>query len=532
MARKPTTAAANPMPAARGRPVAVVDIGATGIRMTVAHIDAEGGVHTVDSLEQAAGIGKDTFTKGYIGKSTIEECVTTFKSFRRILDEYGIQDEDDVRVVATSAVREAANRDAFIDRISIATGFYIETIDDTEIARLTYQSIRSVMQAHPALDDEDHLLIVEVGGGTIEVLCLDKGNVSFSQSYRIGSLRLREMLEAFGAPVTSRRNILESNIQRTIEQIYQTIPDAKKMTMLAMGGDILFAARQIAPGAVAAGPVRLPIKGLAAFAEKVLSRSVNELVRKYRLTFPEAETAGPALLAYLHFARTFKRREILVTDISLRHGLLIEKAAHGAWVDMFKEQIIRSALEIGAKYRNDEAHGTHVAGLCDIFFEALTDEHRLKPWNGVLLHVAALMHDMGLYVSTRSHHKHSQYLIQNSEIFGLSRREILLVALTARYHRKAPPKPEHEEYAALDRDGRMAVTKLSAILRMADALDRSHSQRVQVVSCGLESGGFVVTVDTIDDLALEQMAIRAKGPMFEDVYGMKMVLRQKGRSAA
>jgi exopolyphosphatase/guanosine-5'-triphosphate,3'-diphosphate pyrophosphatase len=513
-----------------GRPVAVIDIGTTAIRMTVAHIGENGAIHIIDSLEQAVSLGKDTFTKGYIAKSTIEDSVKVLKSFRRILDEYNIASDDQIRVVATTAVREASNRDAFVDRISIANGFYIATIEDTEIARLEYLGIRSFLEHHSLLKGVNQL-VVEVGGGTIELLLLEEGNVAFSQSYNVGSLRLREMLEVFGAPVTSRRELMDSHINRTISQIKQSVPDLPRLIMVGIGGDLRFAYRQLDPAWKPDKPGRISCKGLANFIEKINTYSVNELVQKYHLTFPEAETVGPALLFYLHLARAFDQKKMLVADVSIRHGMLMEMASHGAWVDNFREQVIRSAFDIGHRYRFDEAHARFVAEICMVLFKALQDEHRLKPWNGALLYVAALLHDIGLFVSTRSHHKHSMYLIQNSELFGLNAREILMVALIARYHRRAAPKPVHEEYAMLDREGRIAVAKMGAILRVADALDRSHSQRSEIADCRKEGGSFSISINTADDLAIEQMALQTKGPMFEDVYGLRVVLRKQGTKA-
>jgi exopolyphosphatase / guanosine-5'-triphosphate,3'-diphosphate pyrophosphatase len=133
-------------------------------------------------------------------------------------------------------------------------------------------------------------------------------------------------------------------------------------------------------------------------------------------------------------------------------------------------------------------------------------------------------------VSSRSHHKHSMYLIQNSELFGLSRRDILLVALTARYHRRASPKAVHTEYASLDREGRLAVAKMAAILRVADSLDRSHSQRVSSIECRREKDSLVIAIPNVDDLTLEQLAIQNKCDMFEEVYGMSVLLEKKGSS--
>jgi exopolyphosphatase/guanosine-5'-triphosphate,3'-diphosphate pyrophosphatase len=146
------------------RPVAVIDIGTTSIRMAIAEINDQGGVRTLEKLSQAVSIGKDTFTRGSITKPTIEECVRVLKSYRKVLDEYQSSKSDQIRVVATSAVREATNRLAFIDRIYIATGMHVEPLDEAEVNRLTYLGIQPYLQSEPSLSAA-RTIVVEIGGG-------------------------------------------------------------------------------------------------------------------------------------------------------------------------------------------------------------------------------------------------------------------------------------------------------------------------------------------------------------------------------
>jgi len=180
---------------------------------------------------------------------------------------------------------------------------------------------------------------------------------------------------------------------------------------------------------------------------------------------------------------------------------------------------------VARKYQADEAHAKHTAHLSEVLFDALAREHRLEPRWRLLLTVAALLHDIGAFVSARSHHKHSMYLIQNSELFALGAREVLLVSLIARYHRRAPPRPTHIGYTSLERRDRLAVAKCAAILRVADALDRSSSQRIRTIACSVGDGRLAITTSAAVDVSLEQLAIKNKGSMFEDVYGMSVVLR-------
>lgn len=514
-------------PCETGDPFAVIDIGTTSTRMTIATIDKNGLAHPLEFLTQAVSLGKDTFTKGIIEKGTISDCVRALRNFRRVLEEYGISSDDRIRAVATTAVREAVNRDAFLDRMYIATGIRIEVLDDMDVARLTFLSARSFFERDSALI-RGQMIMCEIGGGSTEVLVLEKGNIVATHSFKLGALRLREMLERFNAPVVRQRELMESEIKRTIEQILHSIPPSPTRNMIAIGGDIRFAASHIFPDWDISQVARLPLLALDKFTHHVIGLSVNDCVKMFHLSYPEAETLSPSLLFYTMLAKSLKLKSVLASDISMRHGILIELTKAESSGEDFKRQIVHSAWEIAKKYKADEKHARHVSFLCQTLFSDLATEHRLGPWHGMILTVAAILHDIGVFVSTRSHHKHSMYLIENSELFGLSRKDIHLVSLIARYHRRASPKSTHLEYAALDRDSRLCVAKLAAILRVADSLDRSHNQRISSISSRREKDNLIIEIPHIEDLTLEQLAVQNKCDMFEEVYGLSVVLEKKG----
>ena len=228
------------------RPVAVIDIGTTAIRMAIAEIDGAANIRILETVSQGVDLGKDTFTRGLIRRGTIEDCVKVLVSYRQLLREYQVTSTDQIRVVATSAVREASNRMSFIDRIYIATGLTVEPLDEAEVNRITFVGIK------PFLDSERMLasaktVVVEVGGGSTEVLLVQNGQVAYSHTYRLGSLRLREMLEEHHLPKLKVRSIMQSQIGRTVEEIVLHVPPEGSTELIALGGDVRFAASQILP---------------------------------------------------------------------------------------------------------------------------------------------------------------------------------------------------------------------------------------------------------------------------------------------
>ena len=405
---------------AANEPVAVIDIGAMSIRMAIAEIDDAGNVHLLESLSQAVTLGKDTFTSRRIRKSSIEQSVRVLRSYRHLLAEYGIDQPDRIRVVGTSAVREAANRLAFIDRVFIATGLEVEPLDEAEVNRITYMGIQPQLQADPKLA-ASRSVVVEVGGGSTEILVVQSGNVLFSNTYRLGSLRLLESLEKLNAPTQKQRVVLESQILRIVAQIREHISAESPLEMVALGGDVRFAANNLMEAWDGDQVAHLSVDRLNDFTRDMLQLTDEEVVGRYGTSFQDAETVGPALLCYVLLARAFDQEEIAISNTNLRDGLLQDLAIRDVWTANFRSQIIRSAVTLGRRYDFDEKHARHVATLCRKLFSDLQDEHKLEPRMELILYLAALLHEIGLYINTRSNHKHAMYLIRHSEFFGLSR---------------------------------------------------------------------------------------------------------------
>jgi exopolyphosphatase/guanosine-5'-triphosphate,3'-diphosphate pyrophosphatase len=506
------------------RPVSVIDIGASSIRMAIAEINDQGQVHSLETLSQAVTLGKDTFSRGSISKSSIEQCVRVLRSYGQLMREYGITRSDQVRVVATSAVREATNRLAFLDRVFIATGLEVEPLDESEVNRITYMGIQPQLQADPRLADR-RVMVVEFGGGSTEILVVQSGDVLFSHTYRLGSLRLLEMMELIDAAPGKHQWIMENQILRQIAMIREQIPADSPLEMVAIGGDVRFAANHLIEEWDVNDLTYLPVDELSQLTRRMSNWSGDEIAQRFGLSYQDAATVVPALMCYVKLAEQFQQKEIAVSDTNLRDGLLQSMAIGDAWTDEYRRQAIRSALSLCRRFDVDEKHACHVAELASKLFTELQVEHQLDSRMKLILYLAAMLYDVGSYISSRSIHKHSMYIIRQSELFGLSRKDVLLVSLVARYHRRNSPQPQHEGYATLDRRERVAVAKLSAILRLAIALDDSRSQRISDIRCRVSQKRVIITAMGVEDVSLEQLAFRDKSSMFEDIFGMPCQLR-------
>ncbi len=516
----------DPVEASGVRALAVIDIGATSIRMTVAEIHPGGEVRTLDTLVQAIELGREAFTNRRITRATIERSASILRRFKRVLREYGIFSSSGIRVVATSAVREAINRLAFIDRVFIATGLVVEILDEAEVNRITYMGINPNLEQHAGLQ-KSRCVVVEVGGGSTELLVMRNGNMLLSDTFRLGSLRLVEMLQSATSTSSRRRSLMEHQIGRIIDRVSESLPDESDTRMIAIGGDMRFAVRQIVGHWDTDTLAELPTLALVELTNDVLRLDVDGVVKKYGTNFIEAETLGPALLTYQRIAQHFRLPTVLVSNTNLRDGLLHDMALGGSWTSAFRSLIVRSAIALGKKCDFDEDHALQTAWLASELFSQLQREHRLAERYEVILHVAAILYQIGLFINLRSSHKHAMYLIRNSELFGLSKHDLLLVGLVARYHRRSSPQPTHEGYAALPREDRVVVSKLAALLRIAIALDESRSGRVRQFRCIRENRRMVIELPGAEDYSMEQLALRQNGSMFEEVYGIPVMLRSR-----
>ena len=506
------------------RIVAVIDIGSNSVRMVVAQVLTDGRLDVLERMRRPVRLGQDTFLHQQLSQRTINASTAILRDYRRVLDSYHVSQ---IRAVATSAVREAANADAFLDRVLMAANIEVEVIEPAEEGRLTVNALLHAMSGAADLRGGE-ALVVDIGGGSALLTLLRQGEIAVSGSYSLGSIRLQEILATDQESPDRAADLLRHQIAGTVGAIRNSLPIGDVSHFIAVGGDARFAAEQLGQRLTTADLSVIGVKEFDKFVEKCVSHTVAELARIYAIPFADAETLVPALLGYQALLNTTKVRQMLVSDVSMRDGLLLDmtqslKAEEAATI---RNSIIQSAKGIGEKYHYDARHSQHVADLAVRIFDVMHNEHRLSDHERLLLYVAGLLHEVGMYVASSSHHKHSYYLIANSEVFGLRRADLMVVALAARYHRRSPPKRTHPEYMVLPREKRMIVSKLSAILRVADALDRGHAQQIRDVRFELLPNELIIYVSGLPDLMLERRALAAKADLFGDVYGQRVRLEE------
>ena len=505
--------------------VAVRDMGASAIRLVVAEVGPKRKKRVLEELSRGVSLGRDTFSGGAIRSNTIEAAAASLDGFRRVMDSYGVHQ---VRAVATSAVREARNGDMFLDRIRGRTGIAFEIINEAEESRLVYLAVREEFGKADFFRSASPLLI-EVGGGSTSLTQLRRGHPNRSGVYALGAVRMRQQLNLRAHSHEIQVSLLKRYIANVVAEIRVEIPLRQISHVVAIGGDIRFAAGELLePGHP--GPRELARDAFVAFCDEIERMTPERLVERFGLATSDADSVLPGLLVYKSLLLESQAERLFVSDASLRAGVLLDLAEPGGRLGMeeFQQVVLASAEALGQRYEFDRAHGRHVATLASQLFDALTEEHGLSSRDRLLLQVAGLLHDIGVFVSLRGHHKHAQYLLSSSQIFGLTDEENLMVSNIARYHRGAFPQQSHLPYIALDKQDRLIVNKLAALLRVANALDAEHLQKVERVQVARQRNVWVLQLDGKGDLTMEQMAASSRADLFADVFGHQLVIRRAG----
>ncbi|MBN1591471.1 MAG: Ppx/GppA family phosphatase [Pirellulales bacterium] len=510
------------VPEPSAKTVAAIDIGANAVRMVIAEVTPDGEIQVLERFQRAVRLGQDVFRMGRLGARSMRAAVSIVRDYSQ---RFRLFDVRHVRAVATSAVREATNADTLLDRIFMATALQVEIIDTSEESRLIVSAVcRSLGDV---LDtSRGNALIADVGGGSTLLTVLHDGDIVRSQGLRLGSIRLQEVLSTNDETPKRRAELYRQQITKETLSPQRSLSLDTIDLFVAVGGDARFAAHQIGEPS-GSGDIHVirrgPFDKLVARCEKM---TTEDLSNRFDMTFAEAETLNPALLIYQLLWQATRAETMIVSNDSMRDGLLLELAREVTGQEdlALKQSIIQSALSLASKYQLDMQHAETVAALAVRLFEEFQPDHGLGSRYGILLRVAGILHEIGGFVSYRAHHKHSYYLIVSSEVFGLGREELQIVAHVARYHRRSAPKRVHTDYMTLPRQTRVIINKLAALLRVADALARGHVRRVEDLQMERVGDDLIVYVADGKDLFLEQRDVDTRGNLFEEIYGMRVRL--------
>jgi len=493
-----------------------VDAGSNAIRFLAAEFSAPGEFRTLAYQRVPVRLGHQIFLTGNLAESAMEGGVQAFVEFKEQIDSLRL---DTFRAVATSAVREAKNGFEFIGRILEKSSIHLEIISGSEEARLVHLAVASRI---PLAGGK--WILTDLGGGSVEVSLVDDIGMLWSESHTMGSVRLLERLSQADREPKDFKGLLSDYVStlRIPAPTQYWAPSG----FVATGGNIEALANLGAAKLDSRGVAHLPLKDLESAIELLSRLSYPERVAELGLREDRADVILPAAIVYFHLAKMAGVESILVPGVGVKEGILLDLAddiiSHTSHEARREHQLSKAAISLGRRFMFDEAHGLQVARLALSLFEQLREVHCLDDSNRRILMAAAILHDIGGFVSKKGHHKHSFYLISRSELPGLSPTEMLMVANIARYHRKNIPRATHPEFMRLAQADRDRATRLAAVLRVADALDRTHIQSVEEVVATAGPKEVTLRLGCKGDCLLERWALSQKKGLFEKIFRRKL----------
>lgn len=490
---------------------AAIDIGSNAMRLLIASVSPSHRIETIETVREPIRLGTAVFSEGVIPEEIITRTVAAFERFHSRIQKHRVAA---VRALGTSALREARNSSELRQRVKERTGIEIEVISGEEEARLVYRAVENALSLRRGVS-----LLIDIGGGSVELSIVYRGNIIMAESFKAGTVRLLQLFEARKRAPQLFSRMVESYAHTMRGRLRRELGRRRITCCIGTGGnfDALGELRVSILHKKASG--RLKREELDKLAKLIVPLSFEERIRKYNLKPDRADVIVPALTITRAIMRHVEVGELLIPKVGLKEGIILEMAppAHGSRGN--RDRLLSFAEELGSRYSFDADHGRSVARLARSIFDQTKPLHGIQQSRSLLLELAALLHDIGEFIHTQDHHKHSMYLIAHSPFVGLTPHDRLLVAVIARYHRKSAPKVDHPEFKMLSRSDREFVRKCAAILRLADGLDSDRSGRIMKVKIRLRKGEVFVNPSPQGDKEMLRWCLERKSALFTQVFG-------------
>lgn len=514
---------------------AAIDLGSNALRLRIVEAEApsldreqlsllpesQGSFREVTSLRAPVRLGSEVFVTGRLAAASIGQACNALREFRQAMDAAKV---DVYRATATSAVREASNGATLVERARREAGIELEVIEGVEEARL----IQLAVVRRLGLSDR-RALLVDVGGGSTELTYLDRGRNAFAMSLPVGTVRLLETyLRGVKTVDRSRQKLLFEGIDRALAEAAPQLRKVPFEVVVGTGGSV-DTLSELCPlkGGYAGYPRAVDMGAARTLLNKLFGMTMDQRRDGLGLRPDRADTIVTATSIFVRVAEMFKANAVVAPGVGLKEGILEELV--DKYFDCWDKEsatrtVIDGCVRLGRRYGFDQPHGELVASFATSLFDGMMASHGLGERDRLLLRAAAILHDIGDYVRYDGHHKHTYYLIQHSDIMGLTPAERGIVANIARYHRKSPPDPSHPNFRELDKEARAKVRSLAAILRIADALDREHLGKVKSVVAQVEQSKRRLTLQVTgdDERELEEWTVHAKSELLRDVFDLEV----------
>ena len=510
---------------------AAIDIGTNSFHLVIASINSKGQLKELTREREVVRLGSSSDDMKYISDEAMVRGVSALKRFKLICDSY----ETEIRAIGTSAVREALNKGDFIKSVFENTGINIDVVTGTEEARLIYLG---VLQAIEVFNSK--ILLIDIGGGSTEFLVGEEGKVLYANSIKLGAVRLTNKFfkdKKLKTEIINDARIYARNlvypVVRNLKHYDYDIVIGTSGTITTIGAIIYAEKNEYDSEQVILNKYTFDEDSLYKAVKKILkAETETERAKIPGLDYKRADIipAGAIILEQIFIELGIKK--ITLSNYALREGILIDtisKEQTGFQLGNLSDICYKSIITLAENCNYDKIHSEQVLKLSVTIFDYLKIKFHLSEKDKESLEAAALLHDIGHSISHSQHHRHSYYLIRNSEMLGFNENEIEIIANIARYHRKSHPKLKHEEYNKLSKDDKDKIKKLAGILRIADGLDRGHKsviKDIEITSIG-KNLSLLLKTEPGSDVSLEIWGANLRKKLFEEAFETEITIQNQ-----
>ena len=502
---------------------AAIDISSYEIRMKILELSKKNRFREINDVRYPLGIGAQSYSVGSLSIDMVDKICETLIDFQRIMKEYGAED---YRAVSTSAFRELKNPMVVVEQIFVRTGIHVEILSNAEQHFLGYKSIAAIEIGFKKIIAKG-TAILDVGGGSLQVSLFDKDALVTTQSLKIGSMRIRERLRDLEKKTQHYDQLVEEYIRNDLETFQRLFLKDREIQNVILLGDFL-------TDTIFREEKNDNVITKAEFLnryESCVHKTEIELAQEMDVDVDYASLIVPTMVVIKSFIEIFNAEAIWAPGVSLNDGLAYDYAEKGKLIKSshdFENDILVAARNIAKRYSSAKNHIQGTTALALALFDGTKKVHGMGSRERLLLRIAVQLHDCGKYISIGDVAEFFYQIIMSTEIIGLSTEERQVIAAAVRYNNTPFDFSRvYEENPGINPERYLLVAKLAAILRLANALDRSHYQKIKGLRTQMKDRELTVTMDSDQDVSLELGLLEDKVAFFEEIFGVRLILRRK-----
>ena len=500
---------------------AAIDIGSSCMEMVIYEISRDYGIKEIDHIRHIFELGKSTYEKREVDFEDVEKMCDILYGFSEIMKDYCI---DDYRAFATSALREARNAVRVLDRIKVRTGIDVEILSNSEQRFIIYKALAARSDKFNKIIEKSTAL-VDVGAGSTQVSLFNNGTLVTTQNVKLGAVRISNMMSALSQNVANYVDIMREYIDNDMVTLNELFLRSKKISNVIFVGDCV--------------PYYVRMKDyfddgeyitrdrFKAFLDKIYHKSIEQIADIMMLQENQAKLILPSAMVYTRMLDFTQADAIWMPQVTLCDGMAVEHAQKTKKFELkhdFNADILATAKNISQRYSIRGEHVNLVEKNSLLIFDSIKKYHGLSDRERFLLEIASILHDCGQYINMLNP-ECSYSIIMSTEIIGLSHKERSIIANVVKYNTMV--FDEDDALWSFDKKDYLTIAKLTAILRVSNALDKGHRQKFRDIDVDVENNKLVITAHTFEDITLEKSYFAERVDFFEEVYGLKPVIRRK-----